>query len=217
MTPQAPRLDLTPPIDLVDADPLTLRSRDERDGERLADADLSDVDLRDAAFVDCELAELIFTGTLLRGARFIDSVLSSPFAPELSAPRTIWRGTSIRTPRFGSAELFDGELNMVRLSGGKVDYLNLRGATLRDVVIENCTITELDLGGANCTRVALQDCRIGTLNLTRATCADVDLRSSDFERIDGVDGLRGCTIDEVQLALFSPVLAQHLGITVVDD
>jgi hypothetical protein len=38
--------------------------------------------------------------------------------------------------------------------------LNLRGAKLTDVLIEDAQITELDLGGFAGTRVAIRNCRI---------------------------------------------------------
>ena len=36
----------------------------------------------------------------------------------------------------------------VRIDGGKLDFLNLRGAKLTDVLITDCIINELDLGSA---------------------------------------------------------------------
>ena len=34
----------------------------------------------------------------------------------------------------------------MRIDGGKLDYLNLRGSKLTDVLISDCIINELDLG-----------------------------------------------------------------------
>ncbi|MES2092307.1 MAG: hypothetical protein V4531_00635 [Actinomycetota bacterium] len=92
----------------------------------------------------------------------------------------------------------------MHVRGGKIDYLNLRTST----------ITDLDLGGCRGTRIALRDCRIGTLDLTRAVLRDVDLRSTSFSTVNGLDGLRGVTIDDYQLTLFAPLFAAHLGVSV---
>ena len=81
-------------------------------------------------------------------------------------------------------------------------------------MIEGCTIGELDLGGVQALRVALVDCRVGTLDVTRASLSHTDLRTSDFSRIDGFEGLRGATIDDLQLAAFAPTMAAHLGLVV---
>lgn len=208
-----PRLDfLAPRVD--DGDATVLVAHSECVGERFADSDLGGYDLTGSTFDECELSSLSLSETQFRGSRFIASRLTSPFAPTLLAARTVWRQVLIETPRWGSAELFESTLTSVHLKGGKIDYLNLRGATLTDVLIEDCAITDLDLGGMTGTRVGFTNCRIGTLDLTRATSVDVDLRTSEFLGVTGLEGLAGVTIDEFQLALFAPLLAAQLGIIV---
>ncbi|MET4781506.1 pentapeptide repeat-containing protein [Glaciihabitans sp. UYNi722] len=213
-TTTAPRLDFRAPTQLIDIDAAGLIAGEDRDQERYADADLSHRDLTGSSFTECEFDAVTLTDAQLRGSRFIESLLTAPFAPVLLAARTTWRDVLIENPRWGSAELFDAEMRTLHIRGGKIDYLNLRNARLTDVLIEDCTITDLDLGGFHGTRVSLLNCRIETLDLTRATCKDVDLRTSDFSAINGLDGLRGVTIDEFQLSLFAPLLAAHLGIVV---
>ena len=199
---------------VTDADALHLRASDEREGERYSDADLSDYDLSGANFIECEFDAVTLTDTQLRGARFVDTLVTASFAPTLLAGRTTWRDASVQSPRWGSAEMFDADLNSVHLRGGKIDYLNLRGARLTNVLIEDCQIGELDLGSIRGDRVAIRNCRIGTLDLTRAFCKNVDLRSSEFSTVNGLEGLRGVTVDDSQLALLAPVLAAHLGLVV---
>jgi len=209
-----PVVAFTPPGRVDDADALGLRASDEREGERYADADLSDYDLSGANFVECEFDAVTLTDTQLRGARFVDTLLTASFAPTLLAGRTTWRDTMVQSPRWGSAEMFDADLGSVHLRGGKIDYLNLRSSRLTNVLIEDCQIGELDLGGIRGDRVAIRNCRVGTLDLTRATCANVDIRGSEFSGINGLEGLRGVTVSEEQLTQLAPVLAGHLGIVV---
>jgi uncharacterized protein YjbI with pentapeptide repeats len=102
----------------------------------------------------------------------------------------------------------------VAISGGKIDFLNLRGAKLTDVLVESAQITELDLGGFTGTRVAIRNCRIETIDFTRATCLDVDLRETTFSRVIGIQGMRGAILSEEQLAEFAPVMAGLLGIRI---
>jgi len=210
----APRLDPVEPQGLVDLGTDLLGPRDSRELERYVDADLTDRDLEGAEFTECVFESPRLGSARLRGSRLVESVLTDSFAPELAASRSTWRDVRVERPRWGSAELFDAELRSVRLVGGKIDFLNLRGARLTDVVIEGCTIGELDLGGVQALRVALVDCRIGTLDVTRASLSHTDLRTSDFSRIDGFEGLRGATIDELQLMTFAPTMAAHLGLVV---
>jgi uncharacterized protein YjbI with pentapeptide repeats len=209
-----PVVDFTPPVDVTEVDAATLAARDQYELVRLADSDLSGVDLSSTTFLECELASVSLGDAQLRGARFVDTLLTASFAPVFLAARSSWRRCRIENPRWGSAELFDADLDSVHLRGGKIDFLNLRGARMTNVLIEGCTITELDLGGFSGTRVALKDCRIETLDVTRSRCTDVDLRSSEFGRINGIEGLAGATIDDVQLTQFAPALASHLGLRV---
>lgn len=211
---QPPVVGFTPPGTVTDVDATLLRPGDEREGERYSDVDLSDVDLSGANFVQCEFDAVTLTSTRLRGARFVDSLVTASFAPTLSAGRSTWRDTLVQSPRWGSAELFDAELNSLHLRGGKIDYLNLRGSRLTNVLIEDCQLGELDLGGIRGDRVAIRNCRIGTLDLTGARCVNVDLRGSEFSTINGLEGLRGVTVDEFQLSLLAPVLADHIGLVV---
>jgi uncharacterized protein YjbI with pentapeptide repeats len=213
-TLQAPRLGTVDPQDARPGDAGRLTDRESHDAESFEGLDLTDRDLEGSSFTECVLRGLQLGGTRLRGSRFIDTVVLDSFAPALAAPRTTWRDVRIERPRWGSAELFDAELEQVLISGGKIDYLNLRESQLTDVVIDGCSIGELDLGGVRADRVALRDCRIGTLDVTRADLVDVDLRSSSFDAVTGLEGLRGVVVDDGQLALLAPLLAAQLGIVV---
>jgi len=210
----APRLDPVDPTGLVDMGADLLGPRDDRELERFVDADLTDRDLEGATLRECVLERPRLGGARLRGSRFVECVVSDSTAPQLAAARTTWHEVRVERPRWGSAELWDADWRSVHLVGGKIDFLNLRGSTLTDVVIEGCSIGELDLGGVRATRVALVDCRVGTLDVTGASLAHTDLRTTDLERVDGLEGLRGATVDGLQLSLLAPVLAAHLGIVV---
>lgn len=211
---EAPRLDVVELPDLDEVNAGLIGSRQSHDAELLAGADLSDIDLEGSSFTECSLESLVLGGARLRGSRFVESVIVDSFAPSLHAPRTTWRDVRVERPRWGSAEIFDSELQSVRLEGGKIDYLNLRESSLRDVVIESCSIGELDLGGVAAERVALIDCRIGSLDFTRSRLSSFDLRSSTFDAVTGMEGMRGVVVDDAQLTLLAPALASHLGLIV---
>lgn len=152
--------------------------------------------------------------TRLRGATFAECLASELHAPVLSAPFSRWRDVHVDRSRLGSVEIYEAELRGVRLDGCKLDFVNLRNASVTDVLLADCLIEELDLGGAVVQRLELQNCRIGTLNVGGARLTDVDLRSSDFHAVQGLEGLRGATVDDAQLSLLAPLLAAHLGLVV---
>jgi uncharacterized protein YjbI with pentapeptide repeats len=213
----APRISISAPTGLTEGDVQTLEPHETREAERFDGGDLTDVDLSGSSFVECDFDGVTLTDTGLRGARFVDSVVTSSFATSLIAARSTWRRVRVENARWGSAELFDAEFETVILSGGKIDFLNFRGAKLTDVLIENAQITELDLASFVGTRVAIRNCRIDTIDFTRATCVDVDLRDTTFARVLGIQGMRGAILNEIQLAEFAPIMADMLGIRVEDN
>lgn len=187
---------------------------DECEAERFIDIDLTGRDLMGIKFAECELENVGLHEADLRGARFVETRISRTNSPILSAPLSTWRDVAIDQSRIGSGELFESNWRSVRFSHCKLGYLNFRSAELTDVEFVDCAIDELDLGGAKATRVALAGTSIGSLDVSRANLVDVDLRGAEFSSIRGVDGLRGATITELQLAELAPMIASHLGIRV---
>jgi uncharacterized protein YjbI with pentapeptide repeats len=185
------------------------------DGVRYSRVTVDGLELSGTDFAECEFAGGSFNETQLRGATFRDCILTELYAPVFTAARTSMREVEIRNPRWGSAELYESAWQSVRIDGGKLDYLNLRGSKLADVQISDCIINELDLGSATASRVALKNCTVGTVDRTGAKLNDFDLRGSGFRAISGLGSLAGLVIDDYQLGLLAPLLAAHLGVVVL--
>jgi uncharacterized protein YjbI with pentapeptide repeats len=211
---KGPQIDPIVLADLVDNDGALLRAGDSRDAERFIGAELGGLDLTGITFRECEFSGVSLNETKLRGATFSECIATDLHAPVFSAPRSMWRDVRIEHSRLGSVEVYEATMRSVQIDGSKLDFVNLRNATLTDVLLSNCIIDELDLSSASVQRLELSNCRIGTLEVGNARLKDVDLRSSDFSRVHGVEGLRGATIDDAQLSLLAPILAAHLGIVV---
>lgn len=210
----APRLSPVRVADLVH-DPAPAFRRGERyDGVQYSRAAADGLELSGTEFAECEFNGASFNETQLRGASFRDCVLAEVYAPVFMAARSSLRDVDIRNPRWGSAELYESGWQSVRIEGGKLDYLNLRGSKLVDVQISDCIINELDLGSVTAARVALKNCTIGSLDLSGAKLKDFDLRGTDFRTISGLGSLAGVVIDDYQLGLIAPLLAAHMGLVV---
>ena len=210
-----PRLSPIQLEDLADDPAPDFRRGERYDGVRYSRAAADGLELSGTDFAECEFQGVSFNDTQLRGAGFRDCILAELYAPIFTAARTTWRDVHIVNPPLGSAELYESGWQSVRIDGGKLDFLNLRGAKLTDVLITDCIINELDLGSAAATRVTLKNCTIGSLDLTGARLKDFDLRSTDFRTISGLGSLSGAIIDEYQLGLLAPLLAAHLGVVVL--
>ena len=211
--PDAPRFSPPRVVDRAEGYPGDLGPRELAEALRFT-GEWTGLDLTDAVLDECELDGLVIEESQLRGIRISESVITALNAPALRAPRSQWREVSVERSRIGSAELFDSEWTSVRISASKLGYVNLRGASLNDVAFEGCTIDELDLARVTASRVSLRGCSIGTLDVGGATLANVDLRGAEFSTVNGIAGLKGATIDDLQLSLFAPLLAGELGISV---
>ncbi|WP_461172394.1 pentapeptide repeat-containing protein [Arthrobacter sp. Z1-9] len=211
----APRLTPVRLENLTDQPASDFRRGERYDGGRYSRAAADGLELSGTDFAECEFQGVSFNDTQLRGSSFRDCILGELYAPVFKAARTTWRDVELRNPRLGSAELYESGWQSVRIDGGKLDFLNLRGAKITDVLISDCIINELDLGSASATRVVLKNCTIGSLDLSGAKLKDFDLRGTGFRSISGLGSLAGVVIDEHQLGLLAPLLAAHLGVTVL--
>ena len=77
-------------------------------------------------------------------------------------------------------------------------------------------IDELDLGGAAANRIAFSNTTIASLEVQGSRFKDVDLRGASFDRVSGPESLGGAIVDSGQLALLAPLLAESMGLRVVD-
>lgn len=102
---------------------------------------------------------------------------------------------------------------MVR--GGKIDYLNLRKARLKDVVFEGCVLSEPDFGDAHLVRVEFRDCVLKRAEFSGARMESVDLRAvAELDIARGVDRLAGAVISPLQLMELAPAFAAQIGVRV---
>ena len=202
---------LLPPLD--DAPGPALTGAGTSDGLRFAGAQLTG-DAAGARYLECVLAGCDLGDVGFDRARFATCLLTDVRAAAWSLVDATLLDVVVEEGRFGAVTAHGSELTRVRLGGLKVDYVDLRNATLVDVTLAGCTIGELDLAGADLRDLRLTECTVGSLVLEEARCRSVDLRGADVTRLDGVAGLRGCTINGTQLVGWAPGMAAELGIAV---
>ncbi|WP_062076618.1 pentapeptide repeat-containing protein [Demequina globuliformis] len=207
--------------------PLTLPSLQRADaydlseGPRWDDMDFSGmaleaVDLTDTTFAGCLLDGVSLGDAAARGITFSDTRLEGLSTASLRAPSSTWRRSELRRSRFGAAELHDGEWDQCTITGCKVGYLNLRAASVTDVLFEDCVFEDLDLMDAMLTRVEFRRCRVGMLTVRGARCADVNVVGLELGGIDDPRGLSGAMVSEQQVFDLAPVFAAHAGLLVQD-
>jgi uncharacterized protein YjbI with pentapeptide repeats len=185
------------------------------DGLTLTGDALDGQDGESARILECSLDGCSLDGVRLDHARVLDTTLTGCRAGELSAPSSTWQDGTWTDLRIGALVAYGSSWDRVRVTGGKLDFVNLRDARLTDVTFEGVTIDELDLARVTARRVRFDECRVRRLDVTGAALTDVDLRGlTGLTRIDGVTALRGATISGEQLVELAPALAEAAGITV---
>jgi len=199
--------------ELTDAAGPELTGAGAADGLRFAGLELTG-DATDARFLECELTGCDLGGVVFDRARLASCLLTEPRSPDWSLVDATLLDVVVVGGRFGALTAHGAQLTRVALDGVKVDYLDLRGATLVDVTLTGCRIGELDLSGAELRDLRLVDCEVASLVLEGSRSRAVDLRGAAVEQLDGVAGLRGCTISGAQLTGWSGALAAELGIRV---
>ncbi|MFS0729050.1 pentapeptide repeat-containing protein [Curtobacterium sp. 1P10AnD] len=209
----APRTTVPSPSDL---EPWTPGPGDVLSGDRIEGKRIAVLDLAGERVPDLELEESVVESLRaddadLRGLRIRDTVVEELDAPVLRVSSSTWRDVRVAGGRVGSAELYDAGLNGVEFVGMKLGFVNLRGATLTDVVLRDCVVDELDLADAKLVRVAFPGTRIRVVEGTNTRIEHVDLRETDLDRVERLEGLRGATIGSEQLYTLAPLLAAQAG------
>ena len=191
-----------------------LAAHGDYEGAHLLDVDLAGRKLDGAAFVACRLDRCGMDEVSIRRGRISECLLTEVHAISLDAADAVWRVSLLVDPRIGALSAPGITWDGIRIRGGKLDFANLSGSKLADVVLEGCVIGELDLGQAEVKRLRLDGAVIGVLDVTSARLLDVDLSDASLGTVRGIGGLRGATISPSQLLDLAPLLAAHVGVKV---
>ena len=193
-----------------------LATHGDYDAVSFADLDLSGQNANNARFLDCAFFRCQADGLLLRRARLVETLVAELKAGNVDLTESVWRDSMLTGGRIGAAAAPGAQLTRVRLRGAKIDFLNLRGATLQDVVFQDCVLGEVDAGEATLTDVDFPGSKVDTLGFRGATLARVDLSGATLQTLNGLDHFRGAIVSTAQLLDLAPLLADHLGIAVSD-
>ncbi|WP_167475639.1 pentapeptide repeat-containing protein [Nocardia arthritidis] len=178
---------------------------------------LEDLAAGNARFTQCAFTGLVVGRGSLRFARFADVWLRE----------VRWIGTDVSDTAWQDAEMIDGALSgvdaggtnlrRIRFEGCKFDSVNFRKSVLRDVTFVDCVLRHTDFGDAKLTNVTFPGTALDDISFAKAQLAKVDLRGATALGVtDGLDALRGATINHTQLLDLAPVFARHLGLVVKD-
>jgi uncharacterized protein YjbI with pentapeptide repeats len=178
---------------------------------------LAEVAASGCRFVECAITGLTFDGGTLRKSRMSDVWLGDTRLVAVDLAESSLVDTWLSGCVLAGVQSFSTLLRRVSFRNCKLDSVNFRDASLTDVTFEDCVLRDADFGGARLTRVRFPCCTLTGAMFTKATCSSVDLRGASLGITAGFDALRGATIDSMQVMALAPLLAQHLGINVIDS
>jgi uncharacterized protein YjbI with pentapeptide repeats len=168
-----------------------------------------------ARFVECAFTSVAFEGGRMRRARFNDVWCHTVRWVGTDLAESSWMDASVLSGMLAGVQSFGATLRRVTFSHCKLDSVNWRSAALREVRFEDCLLREVDFGEAALTDVSFPGSVLDGVRLRGARLRGVDLRGAAALGIaDGVEALRGATIDQGQLLDLAPAFAQALGVTV---
>lgn len=168
-----------------------------------------------ARFVECAFTSVAFEGGRMRRARFNDVWCHTVRWVGTDLAESSWMDASVLSGMLAGVQVFGATLRRVTFSHCKLDSVNWRSAALREVRFEDCLLRDVDFGEATLRDVSFYGTVLDGVRLRGARMNGVDLRGAASLGIaDGVEALRGATIDQGQLLDLAPAFAQALGVTV---
>jgi uncharacterized protein YjbI with pentapeptide repeats len=200
---------------------------------RVLEAPIGDGD----AFAESELAGASCAGRRIDGLECIEVVLRDPDMSGAELRDCTFRDTAFENPNLATATIRGGSLTRVVIEGGRLTGLQVTEADVRDVVwrgcgadmaafrharllhvsFQDCSLREADFTGVRGQVVRFADCDLRGASFRHAELAGCELRRCRLDDIEGVEGLRGASLELDQLIDLAPALARSMGIGVLPE
>jgi uncharacterized protein YjbI with pentapeptide repeats len=182
--------------------------------DALVEGDLANVRAAGGRIARSRLERTALTGSRLRSLALVDVVANG-----IEASAGDWTGGRLNRVVFDGCRMSGlvlGQLEAddVVFRDCQLKLANFGYSKLRHVVFENCVLDDADFTGATVRDARFTGCQLLRVDFGQAALTRVDLRGSDLEPVGDVHGLRGATIDAVQLAGLAPLLARAAGIVI---
>jgi uncharacterized protein YjbI with pentapeptide repeats len=189
------------------------------------------------ALSEAEISGASCAGRRIDGLECIQVVLRDPDMSGAELRDCTFRDTAFRNPNLATARIRGGSLTRVVVEGGRLTGLQVTEADVRDVVwrgcgadmatfrharlvhvtFQECSLREADFSGMRGERVRFADCDLRGASFRHAELAGCELRRCRLDDIEGVEGLRGASLEVGQLIDLAPALARAMGIGVVSE
>ncbi len=163
---------------------------------------LEKVDLSESELDRFTAKDVVISGCELAGSNFAESG---------------WRSALISRSRCSGAQLYKSSLKDVVFQECKLDLVNFRYSKLENVIFRDCLLDDTDFYCAQLKNVEFDNCTIVKIEVSSVKMKDVDFTSSELGIFKGISGLKGATINSLQLINLAPFMAQEMEIIVKNE
>ena len=183
----------------------------------VADADLIGRDAHGLQLIESRVQEVDLARAVLRRATLRDVVITGGDWANIDAPETIIRRVELRGLRLTGAVLAAAKIQDACFIQCRLDLCSLRFATLDRARFEDCRMEEADFYEAALNSVAFVDCDLSRATLAKATFQRCEMRGCELSGINGADRLRGVTMPWLDILRSAAVLADGVGVRILDE
>jgi uncharacterized protein YjbI with pentapeptide repeats len=182
------------------------------------DDDVGDLDaLAENSLVEARLADVDASGRKVAGLRLVDVVvergnLANLVAPEPSLTRVVFAGTRLTGARWTRGRITDAVFRDCR-----IDLVTFAGTTFERVTFDGCLLAQADLAGALLRSVGFDHCDLTEADLSEVRIDGCELRACTLDGIVGAERLRGAAMPWADVVGHAALLANALGIRVLED
>jgi len=158
--------------------------------------------LTQVSFDDFRASDLLFEDCDLSGADLTESTMS----------RVEFRGCKMT-----GVVLSGSRIRWVSFIDCRLDMALFRGLEAEDCRFKSCDLKSGDFEMATIERASFSKCMLSDASFRQARLKEVDLRSSELTDLRYAQGLKGATIESVQLLDLAASLAAEIGIRIIDE
>ncbi len=184
-------------------------------------------DVRGLAAADARPAAVQFTEVLLRDADFtgsvlVDAVVRDAVFEHAKLANTTFRGGSltrvlVEGGRLTGLQVAETEIRDCVWRACGADMASFRHARLERVTFEDCVLREADFTGVRGDWVRFHDCDLRGAGFGHAEFSRSEFRRCRMDDVEGVEGLRGTSMELEPMLTLAPAMARALGVGLITE
>jgi uncharacterized protein YjbI with pentapeptide repeats len=166
---------------------------------------------------DARFSDIDVGGDLLRRASLRDVVIEDGDGANADASEATFTRVEIRRVRLTGVALGGTRLQDVVFVDCRLDLASLRTARLERVRFDDWRMEEVDLYGATMSSTVFSGCELTRASLAGASFSRSEMRGCTLDGVSNAERLRGVAMPWADVLRSAAVLADGLGIRVVDE